>query len=306
VPGPGVWKNGKIAAGKRSDFHELTDDALNWLKANNFKRMKFIMSKELNQDRYTEQTIEHISNYLNDNKYALFDEYYIVNKYNDVDTVNSDNNNINHYMLQYHNPQREMYIAFFLPATAANKWMISLVYSKFDYGWKISELDVGPYTFNGKTGPELYKLAKDNYSKNYLIDAVNNTALANTCMAPVDIWQYGAEDSLHTFYGQIINEANDKYKFPYTLNAISTKPRIIRVFNQTNKEGSFPMVHYLSSINLKDTDAIKNENEQIRKVIGNIMPGLDKDKKYVYYSAFNVKPRSDKEVDRFEMTDKLK
>jgi hypothetical protein len=71
VDKPGIWKNEKIAGGKRSDFHALTTDALYWLKANKFKRMKFIMSKELNQNSYTERSIEHISNYLNDNKYSI-------------------------------------------------------------------------------------------------------------------------------------------------------------------------------------------------------------------------------------------
>lgn len=306
VDKPGVWKNEKIAAGKRSDFHELTTDALYWLKANKFKRMKFIMSKELNQNSYTERTIEHISNYLNDNKYSLFSEYYIINKSRDADTIKSADNGINSYSLVYHNAEKEMYMAFFLPKTGKNKYLISLVYSKFNYGWKISELDVGSFTYNGKTGPELFKLAKEEYSKGYLIDAVNNAALANSCMAPIDIWRYPVEDDLHTFYGQIINEANEQYKFPFTLNAVPTKPRIIRVFNQTNDEGTFPMVHYLSAINLKDTNAIKNENLQVRKVMGKVMPGIDKDKKYVYYDAFNEKPRYDKEVDRFEMTEKLK
>ncbi|MCR8560222.1 hypothetical protein KXD93_21400 [Mucilaginibacter sp. BJC16-A38] len=305
VDKPGVWENEKIAAGKRSDFHELTDDALYWLKANKYKRMKFIMSKELNRDSQTERTIEHLSNYLNDNKYALFEEYYIINKWRNADTVNSADKGVNRYSLIYHNPEQEMYVAFFLPKAGANKYMITLVYSKYSYGWKISDMDVAPYTFNGKTAPELYKLAKENYSKNYLIDAVNNAALANNCIAPVNIWRYPVEDSLHTFYGDIINEANTKYIFPFTINEVPTKPRIIRVYTQTNSEGTFPIVHYLTSVNLKDTLAIKNENLLIRKVIGKIMPGIDKDKKYVYYTAFNQKPRSDKEVDRFEMTEKV-
>lgn len=305
VDTPGVWRNEKIASGKRSDFHELTDDALYWLKAGRFKRMKFIMSKELNENTYTEKIVEHISNYLNDSKYTLFEEYYIINKAHAADTVNFSDKGINSYSLIYNNAEKEMYIAFFLPDKGVNKNMITLVYSKYNYGWKISNLDVGPYTVNGKTGPELYRLARENYNKGYLIDAVNNAALANSCMAPIYIWQYPAEDSLHSFYGEIINEANEKYKFPFTIGGVPTKPRIIKMYTQTNSEGSFPLIHYLTSVNLKDTAAVKNENVLIRKAIGKIMPGIDKDKKYVYFVAFNEMPRSDKKVDRFEMTEKL-
>jgi hypothetical protein len=305
VTKPGTWKNEKIETGIRSDLHELSNEALTYLKVNNFKRLKLLMSKDLKEDTYTERVVEHISNHLNDYKYNLFDEYYIINKYHDADTISPAGGGIKSYGLIYKGAEKEMYMAFFLPNRSENKFLISLVFSKFNYGWKISGLDVEPYTVNGKTGPELFKMAKEAYSKSYLIDAVNTAALANICNKPVDIWQYPDEADLHSFYEQIVNEANEKYKFPFILNDVPTKPRIIRIFNQTDEKGSFPMIQYLSAINLKDTTAIKNENMQIRKVIGKVMPGLDKNKKYVFYAAFNEKPSSRKEVDRFEMTDKL-
>jgi len=63
-----------------------------------------------------------------------------------------------------------MYLSFFIPRTGDNKYMISVIYAKYDYGWKISKLDLAPYTINGKTAPELYNLAKEKSGKNYLID----------------------------------------------------------------------------------------------------------------------------------------
>jgi hypothetical protein len=302
---PGVWRDKKIDAGKRSDFHALNEEALGYLKINGYKRLKLMMSKEMNSDKYTEQLVEHISNHLNDNKYSLFNEFYIINRHKSIDTVKSTGADINRYSLRYPGTTQYMYMAFFLPKNTDNKYMISLIYYKYDYGWKISKMDVEPYTINGKTGPELFQMAKEAYSNNYLIEAVNTSALANTCFKPVDIWQYPDEDSLQTFCGKVIQEANNKYTFPFTLNGIPTKPRVIRIYNQTDNRGSFPVVHYLSTINIKDTVSIKNENMQVRKMISHIMPGLNKNKKYVFYSAFNEMPSSLKEVDRFEMTDKL-
>lgn len=66
------------------------------------------------------------------------------------------------------------------------------------------------------------------------------------------------------------------------------------------------MVDYLSSIKLKDEAAIRKENAQVRKIIGTILPGIDLDRKYVQYSAFNQMPSAKREVDRVEMTDTLK
>jgi hypothetical protein len=37
-----------------------------------------------------------------------------------------------------------------------------------------------------------------------------------------------------------------------------------------------------------------------------VIPGIDKDKKYIFYDAFNEWPRSDRSVDRYDMPDKLR
>jgi len=303
---PGVWKNEKINANIRADFHSRNEEIIGDIKLNQIKKVKLFLSPELNQDNSTESLVEHLSNRLNDNKYQLLDEYYLVNKYIDADTVKTAGAGINSYSLIFPEPAREMYVSMYLPKDGENKYLISVVYSKLNYGWRVTGLEAEPYTFNGETSPELFNRAKAAYNKGYLIDAVNTAALAVTCIRPMSGWQYAAQDSLQDFYNRILALANEKYSFPYVLKEVPTKPRMFRVFNQTDERGSFPMIQYLTSIPLKDTIALKKENAQIRKIIGRVMPGIDKDKKYVLYSAFNQKPVSTREVERFEMTDKWK
>ena len=302
---PGSWKNDAIKAGKREDFHELNDEVFKGLKANDPKQLNFLMSKELLENSYTNRSIELISNRLNDDNYRLLDEYYVINKFRDYDTIKATGSGNKRYGLNYPGITKEMYIGFFVPAASENKYMITIAYGKYDYGWKISKLDLAPYTINGKTAPELFNLAKSEYEKNYLIDAVNEMSLASTYLKPSEYWQYPQEEEINEFYGKVLNEANEKYKFPFTLTQIATKPRIIRVYNETVPEGSYPMIYYLSAINLKDTVAIKKENENIRKVIGTVMPGIDKNKKYVFYAAFNTGPGGGKTVEHFDITDTL-
>jgi hypothetical protein len=303
---PGVWKNDQIKAGKREDFRLLSEQVFTDLKANNLKGLKFSMSKELIDNTGIERTVEIVSNYLHDSKYSLLDEYYVVNKWIDADTIQAGGRGINSYGLTYPGTAKEMYIAFYVPNTGNNKYLISTIYAKYNYGWKLNDLDVSPYTINGKTAPELYKLAKDQYDKKYLINAINNMALATTCLKPSTIWAYPDENDMSAFYGKLITEGNDNYKFPFVMSQVPTKPMIIRVYNQTNDNGSFPMVYYMSRISLKDTNAIKRENLQIKKVIGGLMPGIDKDNKYVFYDAFNKKPNGANTVEHFDMVDTLR
>lgn len=303
---PGTWKNEKIDAGTKEDFHKLNDQVLEGLKANDRLKMDGLMSRELIQDAARLRLIELCSNHLKDGSYTLLDEYYIVNKDRGDKTLQSVNEGINNYSLKYNAETREMYIAFFIPKDIPNKYIISAIYCKYDYGWKISHLEVSPYTFNGKTAPELFDFAKDMYAKKYLLDALNASQSAQACIEPCDGWKYPDESDIHEFEAKVINELNKKYVYPFTLNQVPTHPRIFSISTQKTAEGVYPMVCYMSTVKLKNIKGLQKENDNIKKVIGNLVPGIDKNKKYVYYDAFNEWPKFDRSVDRFEMIDKLK
>ena len=301
----GVWKNGQISEGKREDFHNQNNEILKLLKANDRVALRAFFCKELNDENYTDRTVASISDKLTEGKYAIFDEYYVVNQYLDQDTITASGKGINSYGLVYPGTTRDMYMVFFKQKDSENAHMISLIYAKYNYGWKISQLDVAPYSINGKTGPELFKLAQENYKNHYLIDAIDNVLLGSTCLDPGVNWQYAVKGDMHEFSEKLMNEANTIYKYPYPINGVPTEPKIIKVYNKTNDEGSFPNVCYLSKIKLADTVALKQENEQVKAVIGKIMPGIDKGKKYLYYSIYNEKPVYNRSVEHFDVMQKL-
>jgi hypothetical protein len=300
----GLWKNDQIQAGKRDDFHALNDQAVKDLKANDPKHLGLLMSRELIENRSTNRTIELIGNRLTDYKYQLLDEYYVVNKYKDDDTIKSTGTGLNSYSLYYPSAAREMYFAFFIPTTGENKYLITAIYAKYSYGWKLSSLDLAPYTINGKTAPELLKLAKEQYEKKYLIDAENTMTLATTCLRPTSIWQYPDESEISDFYGKVMEEANKKYKFPFSLTVLPLQPKILNVYNKTTNEGTFPIIYYMTHISLKDTNAVKAENALIKKELSRMLPGIDKYGKYVFYDAFNKWPSGTETVDHFDMIDR--
>jgi hypothetical protein len=301
---PGIYKNGQISSWKQSDFHKMTKEALTDMKSNNMKIVNAVLAQNLIGDVNTEHQVEVISNNLTDNDYQLFDEYYVVSRDTNKGEVKPTGNDINRYGFTYPaGPSRERYFAFFLPKKSDNKFLISLVYTKLNYGWRITELDVEPYTIDGKTGPELLALGKKEYTENYLIAAINTLSLAATSFAPADFWVYPNRDSLETLSAALIDKANAKYKYPLTLSGVSSAPQLIRVYSIRNDKGTFPAVYYRTHYNIADTNAVKKENLEIQKYLGKVMPGFDKDVKYVLYSAYNKFPSSYESVDHFDMTE---
>jgi hypothetical protein len=306
-PAPGIYKNDKIKSSKQSDFHELNTEAFGYLKKNSFKEIKLMFSRDLLTDAAMEHEVEVIGNDLTDYDYQLMDEYYIVSKDTAGGTVPIAGDDINRYGLKYPSaPSRERYFAFFLPKKSDNKSLITLAYTKYNYGWRISAMDVEPYTIDGKTGPELYEQGKEEYQKKYLIAAVNTMALAAAAYSPSSVWVYPKADSMATLNEKVGNEANDKYSYPLSLGGVPTAPQLLSISNVRNEKGTFPGIYYRTHYNISDTTDIKKENLLVQKYLSKIMPGIDRDVKYIYYSAYNKLPSTYESIDHFDMTEVVK
>lgn len=297
---PGVYKNDQIRAGKRNDFHALNDRLFKGLAANDAKQLEGIMSQEFIADNYKYREVELISNQIKESPYKLLDEYYLFNDKRGSHTFKAGDHTIT-----YGASSQEMYLAFFVPKTGQNQFMVTAVYEKYDYGWKLNALDLNPYTENGLNAAGLLKKAKADYAKGYLMDASEDLEGAKVCMRPFWGWRYPIEGDWSQLNSTVTDIVKKKYSYPFTLTQVPTRPQIFSIFAEVKPDGVYPMVYYISKIKLKDTAAIEKENRMIRQALITFVPGIDKNKKYIFFAAYNEWPRSDVSVDRYEITDKL-
>ena len=89
--------------------------------------------------------VELVSNRLKEGEYSVLDEFYIVSAKKDTAThaLKVTNKGINNYEYSYAVNTAEQYIVFFVPKSIPNQYMITAEFCKFDYGWKLSKLDLG-------------------------------------------------------------------------------------------------------------------------------------------------------------------
>ena len=309
VEKPGCQINGQISQGKRDDFHAMNARVLKYLKANSMDTLSADLSKDLIDYSGTLRQVELISNQLKSSDYSLLDEYYIVKDTTNVDStvsIASPEKGRNAYKLLFTGQPGETYVALFLPKTGSHKYLISIEYYKYNYGWKVCSLDLGQYSINNKTAPEYYEMAKEEFVKNYLANAVFDLQMADACLRPSEIWQYPMTTKIANHYGDVINKVNAMYKFPLVLDQVPTHPKIFSIMSRTINDETYPAVFYISSVKLADTVGLRKENEDIKKVIGTLIPGIDKDKKALIYSVYNQMPSAEKEVDYFDMIDAFK
>jgi hypothetical protein len=301
---PGVWKNGEITSGIQGDMHKLNDQLFDAVKTNKTYDAEGMMSRELLNSNDYKRTLELIGLHMGAANYNMLDEYYIINlDKRDTHTIKTSATDGNRYTFYCPALAEEMYAAFMVPKTTGDKYIVSLIYLKYDYGWRLHALDIQPYTITGKTAPLLYEQAQEQYKKGYIVDAYNTMDLVDKTMRPNELWQYPQDLQMTTFRSTVAQTLSS-YTFPVIVD-VPTKPKIFEVTHLSTNEGVFPAVHYLSSIDIKDTAALKKESENVKLAIGKVFPGIDKDKKYIFFSAFNQKPTSKRDAPSYDMTVKL-
>jgi hypothetical protein len=299
---PGTWKNERISGGKRENFHNLNAEAFQYLKANDLQKLQSFSSGNLNDS--SKREFGPISNLLNHNAYHLLDEYYVINKYSDTDTVATKYGDIKRYGIIYPYKTFEMYFAFFAPKNVKNASLISLGYGKFKDGWKIFFLQQAPYTMNGKTAPELFAQARDEYDQRAFAAAYYHTMLAISCERPCAYWRYPEESDMNVFFGKAIVQTFAAYRFPIVLKQVSSGPMILSFGPQRSNGGVFPNIRYMTHFNLKDTVAVKKENVQLNVAVKQLMPGLDRGG-CIIYSAFNQNPADNRLAPSFQIRTEL-
>jgi len=286
---PGIYKDDLIPPGTKSQLHSLDDELLDALKKNIPEGLEQLMSQQYIDDRAGHMKVcEEISIRMKQADYSLMREYYIYNRVAaGTDTIKERGLGAGDYDLALSRGTKEMYVAFFTPKTAPQKWLITAYIYKYDYGWKVNNLEIEPYAENGKTAAELIQQSKNLAAKNYWLDASNAASYALNCIRPSGCWKYVNEmDFIHSNKDALM-AVMAHCKLPIIVNGLPTQPHIWRITIERTPEGAFPNINYTSTIKLYDTDALKKENDALQKMIGKLIPGVDKDKKYIYYTAYN-------------------
>lgn len=304
-PKPRTWINDKIAPEHREEFHQLNGKLLSALKSNNALELESIMSREFLENTGKNRLIELCSIRMREGRNFLLDEYYIIHPTPDPISVKSFKYDLNSYTLSYSPLTRERYLAFFTVGYKGDKWLLTATYNKYKYGWKVDDLELNPYTVGGKTAPELFKQAQHEYEKHYLVNTITTMQLSRSCALPSVLWRYDAQEEMDEFYTKVGDEVDRAYTFPIVVKQLPSKPAIIKIFTQNRDEGLMPNIYYISKLSVNDTLAVKKEHDAMKKVIGLIMPGIDKGNKYIHYTVFNKMPDwQKKNTPQFDILDK--
>ncbi|WP_133249958.1 hypothetical protein [Marinifilum breve] len=305
-----TWKDENIESSVRNEIRELDEKVLKAVTTNNTTLIKSIMAKELLEKSgdNIDQLILQASNIITSTDYRILNQFQVKNTTTNIgNTVVSGLNAPNDYIIQYKALNKEMFVSLLIPKNELNEFIITNIYGKSPEGWKLNILQFGQYKINGQTAPELYSIAKDKLEKGHLVDAANSMFLCSLVAKPANqFWQYQNEDQMKSLQEEILGKINEQYTFPLTINEIESKPQILTIHPQGVQEGFYPMIEYLTTIDLKDTISTKLENNKLHSLIGKMFKGIDQDKDYILYKAFSQMPDGKTPVPTYGFVKKLK
>ena len=282
--------NDHIDPKEREIIKTLDDKIIDALAQNNTAKLKEVFSEDLQKKSGPdlEQFVAMVQDLFKEKNYTILDEYLENSSAIGTTAVTTKGMSEEDYKIKFPVLTKETYISLLVNNGSHKSQLLTCIYGKFGSEWKLTVLRVGDYSFFGKTAIDFYKQAKINYEQGKLIDAANDIMMARKTARPADDnFHYQNEEKMSAFADKILQEANAKFLFPIKVGQIKTNPQILNFSPTPMTEGIFPTVAYLSQINLKDTVALKKENDELQKMIGILLPGIDKGKKYVFFRAYN-------------------
>ncbi len=287
--------NEHIDAESRDQIKTHNDKIVEALNENDSKKLITVFSDQLKaktnaQDLETFVKTAHEA--VPTKEYSLLDEYLTQkSSVGSIATVFKGVSGEYDYSVNYEVLTKDSYVSLVKIGGPEGEVLLTCIYGKYENDWKLNVLRIGEYSYFGKNAIDFYKQAKTNYASGNLIDAANNMEVAKKIGLPGEnYFHYQKETEIKDFATKVFSEANAKFPMPMKISEIETHPQIFKVSPKPISEGIFPMVTYISKIDLKDTVALKKENEELKKIIGTIFPGIEKGKKYVFFQAYNDIP----------------
>ncbi|HET6225891.1 MAG TPA: hypothetical protein VFF27_06405 [Bacteroidia bacterium] len=288
----GTWKNDSIDKRKREEIKALNDKLFKAIKSGDVATVKGMFSDSLAKSVDLEGFVKNVNAAVPIESYTTLDEYNFVGL---ADKMNcklfSDNANVNDYNSDFALSCKEAYTSLIRVPKDKNEFLFLVAYGKYNDDWKVNMFYTGQYRLLGKTAPEYFQKAKEDYAKGSLLDAVMDVTISNELLkVGTKFFQYKNEDSIRVFSTKLQNEINKKYQFPLVLNQIDSKPSLYNVSPQVTEEGVFPRVFYISNVHIADEAALKKEYQAVKKETSQLFPGLNENKKYVFYFVSNEVP----------------
>jgi len=233
-----------------------------------------------------------VSSRLKKKDFKILNEFYQKNaSKKNIGVISSGKTSLHDYQLRYESLNKEMYVVVGYFTDSTDQKCFTFIYGKSGENWKLNNLQAGILKIMNKDAIDWYLLAKSDYNKGFLIDAICKLGISTQLLKPSNhMWKYENENEILAFEQKITKQTYATYHFPITVKGIKTKPVIFRVYSQNIPEGYFPSILYTTSIDMTDIPKLSMECNEIHSKIGQLFKGISTNNKMILYRPMKTIP----------------
>jgi len=273
-------------------------------------RDKIAESKSLMADHYVNSYQGDLDGFLmqtgalvNEHKLTMLDQYHITNSKDNLKNIlyKSDPKKDN-YTLKMTPSNKEAFVSLRIIESSPYQLLLTMVHSKYNDEWKLDLLKVKKYAAHQLNADDLFLKAKINYEKGNIFDANNEINLASKLYKPSGrMFYYRNAGAMKTLLEAIVKKSKVKYPLPIEMEELTTTPKIINFNPVALDEGIFPSITYLTTVNIKDTTALRIENEEIHKRIDKVFDNIKSRHSKIHYMTMNEIPSGTNAVETYRI-----
>lgn len=298
----GTNKDDQIDPNIKMQIHALNSKLIEGLNENNPEKVFSICSDKLLEKKGDlNNLMQIVKGRLKINDFEILNEFYQRNAASNINAqVMTGKTNDHDYIIGYEALSKEMFVSVGYFKDDLYEKSITFIYGKYGNEWKLNIINLGVLKIEKKDAFDWYQIAKSNYNKDYLIDAICNIGIATQLLKPANqLWQYQKEKEIVEFAQKLNTQAHDKYTLPLTIEYVNSKPQIFKIIPQGMAEGYFPMIMYTTSINFNDTVSLSKECDEIHCKIDEFFNGVKVNNRMIFYRAFKSIPNGNEQVEQY-------
>jgi len=284
-----AW-NSDVPSNIKNEIKSLNDSVLDAISSGHSQKLKQFFSDKLKEQTGNDldSVVSQMHALIKTKNYAVLDECFITSKATGTkDTITNGDKGSKAYKINFDVETNEMYVSLLLHESEDGQLLVTCIYGKYGDGWKLNVFRVGRYSYFGNTAIDIYNQAKSKYEQGDVTDAANIIVLAKQPLSPAyQFFQFDMEKEIKVFARKVVAEADTSFRFPNMIGELKTEPIIYNIRPLPMQEGIFPVITYGTKVNFHDTLALKNENDGLQKIIGQLFPGIEKNNKYIFFQAY--------------------
>lgn len=193
------------------------------------------------------------------------------------------------YTFNFMNKEKESYVCMMKSKyNKTDDYLITTIYGMVGDKWKLNDIKVGLYGVYDKNAKDYFTMAEKAKENDHIIDAFMYYNAAENLQSPLgDMIKYEISEDAKKYTKHMRTKVAMKYKFPQKLSNIETQPIVENIAPSKNAKGLHPIITYRTFVAVEDTTGLKKEYEQVKAEVRKIYKGLNFDRDFMYYRAYN-------------------